>query len=214
MPERSHIRAGDTRASALGEALDTSWLWIHGEDNCPINFPVFIQLLGRFGLLRARQPVTLPGGGKLEVMLSILALHPDGVPREKLHSTLWPSHDRLLAGQSFNSLVYSLRKLLNGQLGGAPPVLCDGSSYRLNYEAGMGVDLDCFDGLMSYGNRCWCEADFSGALVFYSHARRLYRGDLYSPSGVAATGAMGIHAAMERERLRVCHLGLLILLAD
>lgn len=202
LQEIHDARRGDTSASVLEDRLGMAGLWDFDEDN----YRVFIQLLGRFQLLQSGRPLALPNGGKLGVILSILALHPDGVPRDSLLSSLWPDHDLQLAGQSLNSLVYSLRKLLSDQLGGATPLLCDGNSYRLNYEAGLAVDVDCFDRLVAHGDRYWREEDFSGALAVYNRALRLYRGDLCNVTDA--------QAVMKRERLRVCYLGLLVRLAE
>lgn len=170
------------------------------------NYPIFIQLLGRFRLFKAGRPLTLPGGGKIEAILSILALNPEGVTRDYLLSSLWLDHEHGLASQSLNSLIYSLRKLLNDGLNGAPPVLCLGNTYRLNYEAGIGVDAGCFDELVRHGNQLWRQADTPKALTFYGRALELYKGDLWS--------APNSYAVVERERLRVSYLELLSRLCD
>jgi DNA-binding SARP family transcriptional activator len=200
--ELAYNRAQDRQALTLEEALDESGLYLPEESN----YPVFIQMLGRFRLFKTGQLLTLLSGSKMEALLCILALHPEGVPRDSLWSALWPNHERLLAGQSLNSLVYNLRKLLQEALDGNAPVLSDGNSYRLNYEAGIAVDLDCFERLVSQGDRCWRQDEIAAARTHYIRALSLYQGDLCSITDV--------QAAVKRERLRVCYLGLVIRLAD
>jgi DNA-binding SARP family transcriptional activator len=71
--------------------------------------------------------------------------NPDGASCAALVNLLWPASDSTQATQSLNSLVYSLHKLIGDALSGAPPVLHEDGYYRLNMEAGVGVDVACFD---------------------------------------------------------------------
>ena len=71
---------------------------------------------------------------------------------------MWPGSEPVLAGQSLNSLVYSLQKLLRGALGGAAPIVHEDSWYRLNSEAGVSTDVERFDALASAGE-CRGRAD-------------------------------------------------------
>src|SRR5205814_1864380 len=107
---------------------------------------VVICMLGSFQVLAAGRPVTLRGGGKVETLLSTLALHAQhGLTRERLLDNLRPESESALAGQSLNTLVYSVHRLLGPELGGAAPVLYSGGWYRLNLEAGVSVDLYEFE---------------------------------------------------------------------
>ena len=169
--------------------------------------PVWIALLGSFALLKAGRPVAAPSNGKTEALLSILAIrYKDPVPRDTLLALLWPNHDPGLAAQSLNSLVHSLRKQFKTELHGAGPlVYCDGC-YRLNHEAGVGIDLAHFEVLAQEGDRALRLGETGRAMACYQRAALLYRGDLWA--------GIDVYAAVERERLRACYLTLLARIAD
>jgi DNA-binding SARP family transcriptional activator len=170
------------------------------------DWPLLICFLGTFSMLKAGQPVTARGGGKTETLLCLLALrHGECVPREVLLDTLWPESDAMQAGQSLNSLVYTLNKSLGDAIDD-PPVLHVDGCYRLNVEAGVGVDVACFDALAGAGDRHLRGGDRATAAPLYGRAIRLYRGDLCAGTDT--------HAATERERLRARYLTLLARLAE
>lgn len=170
-------------------------------------WPILICLLGRFRLLKAGQPIVLRSGGKTEALLGHLSLqNSNRIPRDTLLQRLWPSSDTALACQSLHSLVYSLHKLIGDALGGAAPVLHDEGCYRLNVEAGVGVDVAGFDALVKAGDQQVRAGDLATAVNTYSCAVGLYRGDLCMGTDV--------QALMERERLRARYLTLLAHLAD
>jgi DNA-binding SARP family transcriptional activator len=168
---------------------------------------LLICLLGSFRLLHAGRPVTLRGGSKGEALLRLLALNPgQGLLRDRLLDVLWPSTPPSLAGQSLNSLVYSLHKHLSNALQAASPVLSQDSYYRLNLEAGIGIDVVHFDQLMRMGELHARAGEQANAAAAYSQAVRLYQGDL-----CAGTDVQGI---VERERLRARYSSLLVRLAE
>jgi DNA-binding SARP family transcriptional activator len=169
--------------------------------------PVWIALLGSFALLKAGRPVAAPTNGKTEALLSILAIrYKDPVPRDTLLALLWPNHDPALAAQSLNSLVHSLRKQFKTELRGAGLLVhCDGC-YRLNAEAGVGIDLAHFEAQIQDGDRAHRRGEPGAAMACYERAVRLYRGDLLAGTDV--------YAAVERERLRAAYLTLLARIAD
>src|SRR5688572_9009519 len=108
--------------------------------------PILICMQGEFRLLKAGRPINVRSGSKSEVLLADLALRRGySAPREALLATLWPESDAALAAQSLNSLVYSLHKRLGDAIGGSPPVLGKDGRYRLNAEAGVGVDVASFE---------------------------------------------------------------------
>jgi DNA-binding SARP family transcriptional activator len=78
--------------------------------------------------------------------------------------------------------------------------------YRLNTEAGIGIDVACFDSLVGEGERQARSGDVAAAAKAYSRALCLYRGDLCV--------AKDAHEILERERLRTLYLTLLARLAD
>src|SRR5690349_6786652 len=95
-----------------------------GETAAP---PILICLLGDFLLLKDGWPVTIRSGGKAESLLCLLGLrYGQRVAREALLSALWPDSDPALAGQSLNSLVYSLNKQLADTIEGAAVLHSDG----------------------------------------------------------------------------------------
>ena len=169
-------------------------------------WPVLICLLGGFRVLKGGRPVPLHGS-KAEVLLRCLGLHhQQPVARDLLLETMWPSHALDLAGQSLNSLMYSLRKSLGDHVGGDAPVLHEDGYYRLNWEAGVGVDVACFESLIKAGDKCVLTNQLSTAVSFYVQATEFYRGDL-------CAGA-DINSMIARERLRVHFLTVLARLAD
>jgi DNA-binding SARP family transcriptional activator len=170
--------------------------------------PILVCLLGSFRLLKRGKPVPLHGGGKMESLLCALGLRGDrGIPREQLLQTLWPDGaDLALAGQSLNSLVYSLHRLLRDGSGGAKPVVSGDGNYRLNFEAGIGLDILSFETLAAAGDQHDRAGDEVAASGAYARAVALYRGDLCVGTDLAAV--------VERERLRALYLRLLVRLAE
>jgi DNA-binding SARP family transcriptional activator len=171
------------------------------------DWPILICVLGGFRLLKAGQPVPMRHGGKAEALLAGLALRPDYcLPREALLQALWPENDVALAGQSLNSLVYSVHRLLGDGIGGAPPVTHEDGLYRLNVAAGVGVDVTRFDALAAAGEEHSRTGNLPAAIGCYRSAACLYAGDL-----CAGTEVEGL---IERERLRARYLTLLARLSD
>src|SRR5581483_1928271 len=177
------------------------------QDPAQVERPVLICLLGSFRLCSAGRAVQARGGGKTEALLSCLALGPiSGIARAALLDAVWPGSEPVLAGQSLNSLLYSLHKLVGDALGGAPPVLRRDSWYRLNREAGVSTDVEQFHALADAGESRGHEGDTPGAMAAYRRALDLYRGDLCVSTDLSSV--------MERERLRARYLTLLARLAD
>ena len=171
------------------------------------DWPVMLCLLGSFRVLRNGQPLPVRAGGKTESLLCSLALqHETPVARDALLEALWPEAETGLAGQSLNSLVYGLNRQLAGALDGAAPLVHDRGHYRLNVEAGVGVDVACFNALAEAGARQASAGDQAAAASAYRRAVSLYRGDLSAGSDV--------RAIMQREHLRARHLTMLAHLAD
>jgi DNA-binding SARP family transcriptional activator len=178
-----------------------------GPSSDEASWPILICLLGSFLLLQAGQSVALHCGGKIETLLCCLGLQSGRrVPRAVLVNLLWPASDSAQATQSLNSLLYSLHKLIGTALGGAAPVLHEDGYYRLNVEAGVGVDVACFDAWANTGDQQVREGDLARAATSYRHSVDLYRGDLAVETDVGGV--------LERERLRARFLSLLGYLAD
>jgi DNA-binding SARP family transcriptional activator len=170
-------------------------------------WPVLISLFGGFRVIRSGRSVALRAGGKGELLLSALALR-DGfrAPRDHLLEILWPEREPLRAAQSLNTLVYDLHQLLGGELRGATPIVYAEACYRLHSEAGVGVDVACFDTLVATGERLARGGDVEASMDAFRSALELYRGD------VAASN--DLHDVVQRERLRAMHLTVLAHLAD
>jgi DNA-binding SARP family transcriptional activator len=172
-----------------------------------VNGPVFIGLLGGFRLMKAGSPIALRNADKTRTLLCRLALQDHfTISRENLLHTLWPSAQNGSAGQSLNSLIYSLHKLLGDALNGAPPVVYSDGYYHLNVEAGIAVDVARFEALVREGLRKARAGQTSAAIRLYEEAVPLYRGDLCNVSD--------IQALMLCEALRAQYLRLLAELSD
>lgn len=168
---------------------------------------VMIYLLGQFRLVKVGRELPIKGKGKAEALLARLAVSRDrGVQRECLMSAVWPGRNPVQAGQSLNSLVYSLRRLLGDGIGGAAPVVQDSGFYRLNVEAGIALDVAFFEMLTAEGGRRAKTGDAKGAAHAYQQAINFYRGDLAGDTDIAMV--------IQRERYRVMYLAILASLAD
>jgi DNA-binding SARP family transcriptional activator len=171
------------------------------------NHHILICLLGDFRVLKAGQPIRIAGGSKAETLLCSLALRQEyGALRDVLLATLWPNTESTLAAQSLNSLVYDLHKRLGDGISRCPLIRYADGAYRLNVEAGVGIDVKVFDSLAAAGRKSALAGNHSSAVAFYTRALKFYRGDLHAGTDV--------HAIMERERLRALYLTALAYVAD
>lgn len=164
-------------------------------DTDPGRWPVQLWLLGNFRLLRKGEPVSLHRRGKAIALLSYLGLHYGRrVTGEQLQTHLWPDSESIQARRSLNNLTYSLNKRLRDALGGSNLVLYKAGFYRLNLEAGLIMDIACFDELFRKGNQAAQTEDVKMAAEYFRQAAILYRGELCIDSD--------IQTILERERLR------------
>jgi DNA-binding SARP family transcriptional activator len=152
--------------------------------------PVMICLLGGFRLLRSGQPVAVRGGSKVEALLSTLAMgQAYGIRREQLLERLWPNIDPSLAGQSLNSLVYSVHKIV-----GVSCIVNEDGRYRLNAKAGVSVDIDVFSAFFDAGQERASMGDMANAAALFRRVVAMYDGDLCTNGDTRAT--------VEQARLR------------
>ena len=170
-------------------------------------WPVFIRLFGSFDLLKNGAAVGLRPGGKAEALLSVLALtSPEGISRDELVEAVWPSSDPPLAGHSLNALVSSLHRQFGHVLHGDSIVVRTSALYRLNFQAGVGLDVAAFEAAANEGDRALRAGDGEASRRAYQRAAGFYRGDLCIGSDV--------RRLLERERLRVRYLTIQAGLAD
>lgn len=71
---------------------------------------------------------------------------------------------------------------------GAAPILHDNGDYRLNIEAGVGVDVLCFDAAVEAGHREARGGNPDAAASLFRRAVGWYSGDLYQGSQRDDTG--------------------------
>lgn len=170
--------------------------------------PILICLLGTFRVVKHGDVVPLRHGGKMESLLSTLALgRQQSASRDALLDAVWPGGaPGRRANQSLNTLVHDLRRTLADALAGRPPVLRTDDGYRLNLAAGIAVDAVRFDHLVAAAAERLRSGDEAGALAHFEQAVALYRGDLCSGGD--------LRLLIERERLRAQYLNTLAHLAD
>jgi DNA-binding SARP family transcriptional activator len=170
-------------------------------------WPVFIRLFGSFDLLKNGAAVELRPGGKAESLLSALALtSPGGISRDELMDAVWPSSDPPLAGHSLNALISTLHRQFGDVLHGDSLVVRTAALYRLNFQAGVGLDVAAFEAAADEGDRSLRGGDREASQSAYRRAAAFYRGDLCIGSDV--------RRVLERERLRVRYLTIQAALAD
>jgi DNA-binding SARP family transcriptional activator len=158
-------------------------------------------------VLKAGHPLVLRNAEKVSALLSNLAIQDHfGTSREQIIQALWPNTQAELAGHALNSLIYNLHKLLGEAIGGARPVLHLDGYYQLNVDAGIGIDIACFDMLTCEGHSQEKTGQLTAAIRTYERAVELYRGDLCIVSNT--------QSLILCEALRARYLTLLARLAD
>jgi DNA-binding SARP family transcriptional activator len=171
------------------------------------SWPILICVLGRFRVLKAGQPLMLRNASKMQSLLANLAVAPKHLlARDAILEVVWPDVELDLATKSLYSLTYQLHKLMGDQLAGEAPVIQADGFYRLNTEAGVGLDTNWFESLASIGEQQARVGDRTSAVQTYLNAVELYHGDLI----VSASA----QALIAREFLRSRYLTLLAHLAD
>jgi DNA-binding SARP family transcriptional activator len=170
--------------------------------------PVLICLLGDFRVLKHGRAVPMRHGGKLKQLLSTITLTDhQHASRATLVESLWPGVDPRNAGQSLNTLVHGLRRLLADALSGAAPLERTEDGYRLNRSAGVEVDTLRFEACVAEADRQRRAEATAAAVAADQRAADLYGGDLCS-------GDAGLQLLIERERLRGLYLTVLARLTE
>jgi DNA-binding SARP family transcriptional activator len=170
-------------------------------------WPILICLLGSFRVLKGGEPVSFRRGSKARALLVNLSVsRGQCTSRDALLKALWPGGRKVPSKQSLHKLVHTVHKTLGDAIDGAPPILHADGYYRLNVEAGVGIDVACFDILARAGEQQARSGNFAAAAAARAQAVRLYRGDLYAGPGA--------RAVTERQRVRTLYLTLLLRLAE
>lgn len=115
------------------------------------------------------------GGKTQRALLALLALHAgELVPRERLHSILWPEADGEAASRNLKSYVYSLRKAL-----GPASALVETrpGGYRLDVAPEC-VDAGRFERQAAEGRRALQAGEPERAAAILREALALWRGDV------------------------------------
>ena len=115
--------------------------------------------------------MVLRNAGKTQLLLTNLAIAPHcSMAREAVLEAVWPDVELGLAAKSLYSLTYQLHKLLGERLSGAAPVIQADGFYRLNVEAGVGLDTSWFESLASTGEQQARVGDRASAIHTYLQA--------------------------------------------
>lgn len=103
--------------------------------------PVSLQLLGPVRIHTADGAISTGVRRSARDLLAYLALHPDGVARDRAIGALWPDHDPETAANQFNTATANIRKILRTATGFREPmyVIHTAGSYRLDTDL---IDTD------------------------------------------------------------------------
>src|SRR5829696_4982292 len=117
-----------------------------------------VQLFGGLSLKGARGPITGPAAQRLRLaLLALLAVHRDGVSRDKLVAYLWPERDSKHGRNLLKQAVHALRRGLDDEA-----IVASGDELRLNSSI-VQTDVAEFEEALRRGDR--------------ARAVQLYRGD-------------------------------------
>jgi DNA-binding SARP family transcriptional activator len=162
----------------------------------PAGPPVRVRCLGGFGLEIGGTALDLaPLRPLARTVLRMLAVHPDGVHRERLVDALWPDAELAVGTRRLQVAVSSIRQLLDtAGLPGAVPR--DGEVYRLTLPPGSSVDVLDFEADLRAADRADRTGDRPTALAARETAVSGYGGDLLPEEGSAEW------VLADRDRLR------------
>ncbi|MFA1549923.1 BTAD domain-containing putative transcriptional regulator [Actinomadura chokoriensis] len=103
--------------------------------------PVRLEVLGDVLLGTADGPIKTGLRQRARDLLAYLALHPDGVTRDRACADLWPDDSPGSIVSTFNTAVTNIRSVLRTATGLSGPmyVICSGSRYRIDPDV---IDVD------------------------------------------------------------------------
>jgi DNA-binding SARP family transcriptional activator len=166
-----------------------------------------VRLLGRFEVAIDDRPVGAWDGARGLNLFKYLLTH-RGAPcaRDVLMDVFWPDVSPDQARNRFHVALSALRRSLR-TVGDIPVVEFREGAYGLNPELDLQADVDDFRRLVETGERAQTAGDTDAAIVCYTQAVTLYRGDLLAES------PYDDWALLPRETLRVTYLDVLDRLA-
>lgn len=169
--------------------------------------PIVISVLGSVRLFLSGNPISLMPESKSAHLLTCLVLAKEHrLPRSHILEAIWPDADSALAGQALNSLNHQLNKTSARYLNGAELIVHDTGHYHLNAPDRVWIDIDHFVRWSETGRQMLTTGEVAAGMIHCQQALNLYQGDL--------CGDSSIQTVLERERLRVAFLDLLVRLAD
>ena len=198
-------RPGGTIASYRGASIDRRKA--PALNGCSTRLSLRARLFGHFELLCGDGVVRLGRNAKaLSILKYLLSHRARPVSQDYLMGWLWPESDPQRARWSLNSAIYSLRRLLRGELShesSSDYVLFDKGHYRLNPAVEVWTDIDEFEARYKRGRHLEKAGRKPEAAVEYEEAVELYRGD-YLIEDLYEDWTM-----VERERLASAYIDML-----
>ncbi|MFG2249117.1 BTAD domain-containing putative transcriptional regulator [Spirillospora sp. NPDC048823] len=103
--------------------------------------PVSLEVLGDVGLSTADGPIRTGLRQRARDLLAYLALHPDGVTRDRASADLWPDESPQTVVTAFNTAVTNIRNVLRNATGLSSPmyVIHSAGRYRIDPDV---IDID------------------------------------------------------------------------
>ncbi len=98
-------------------------------------------------------------------------------PKDLLAAQFWPDSEPELARRSLHQAVYCLRQTFKRYAGSTPIIQFANDRYMLAPEVPLWVDSEDFEESIGAARAFWSNGDTAAALLAYSRAIDLYRGD-------------------------------------
>jgi DNA-binding SARP family transcriptional activator len=141
-------------------------------------------LLGSFCLLRHGQLLGEWHGNKTSrVVRFLVAQRGRPVSLDALIDVFWPDADAESGRRNVHQMIYTIRKSLRGADSPAegsslpPLIVFENDAYALNVHGGFWCDATEFEQHVAAGRRAEAERRNDDAMLHYTEAQHLYRGD-------------------------------------
>ncbi|TMR04356.1 hypothetical protein ETD83_08330 [Actinomadura soli] len=155
--------------------------------------PVRLDVLGHVHLHTSDGPIDTGLRQRARDLLAYLALHPDGVTRDRASADLWPDDSPESVAPTFNTAVSNIRSVLRAATGLSEPmyVIHSAGKYRIDHEV-VEVDLWRVTGALAEAQQATDDATRIKALTLVAgHC-----------AGEFASGLTQEWAEIHREHLR------------